>query len=120
MRIKDALSGLSALAHDGRLDLFRRLVRVGPEGIAAGDLARIAGLNVTTASAQVAVLARAGLVTGRRDGRSVIYTADYDAIRGLIGFLLEDCCQGRPEILVPLADQATRAACCAPPTGDVP
>ncbi len=116
--MKAALSGLGALAHEARLDLFRRLVQAGPEGIPAGDLARAAGVNFTTASAQLSVLAKAGLIAGRRAGRSIIYTADYGAIRALVAFLMEDCCRGRPEILEPLADIATKAACCGTSEGD--
>jgi ArsR family transcriptional regulator len=114
MKVSDVLSGLSALAHEGRLDLFRRLVKAGPEGLPAGDLAAAAGVNFTTASAQLQVLANAGLVTGQRSGRSVIYRAEYEAIKALIAFLMEDCCQGRAEILAPIAEIATRAACCGP------
>ena len=103
---------LSALAHEGRLSLFRRLVQVGPEGIAAGDLAEAAGANFTTVSAQLSVLSHAGLVTSERHGRSIRYAANYDGIRAVMAFLMEDCCQGRPEILTPLAEIATKAACC--------
>ncbi|MEO1408210.1 MAG: metalloregulator ArsR/SmtB family transcription factor [Pseudomonadota bacterium] len=110
MEIKSALAGLSALAHEGRLSLFRQLVRAGPSGVAAGDLAHAVGANFTTVSAQLAVLANAGLVTNRREGRSIRYIADYDAIRSVMAFLMEDCCQGRPEILTPLASIAKKAA----------
>ncbi len=110
MKTKQALLGLGALAHEGRLDLFRRLVRAGPEGMAAGDVARSAGVNFTTASAQLSQLSTAGLVTGRREGRSVVYTADYANVRSLLAFLLKDCCEGRPEILGPLAGIADLVA----------
>lgn len=110
MKMKQALAGLGALAHEGRLELFRRLVRAGPEGMAAGAVARAAGINLTTASAQLSQLAHAGLVDGRRHGRSIVYTVDYRNIRGLIAFLMEDCCQQRPEIIAPLFDIADRAA----------
>ena len=99
MKTNDAISGLTALGHEGRLDLFRRLVRAGPAGIAAGQLAADAGSAFTTTSAQLTVLTNAGLVENRRAGRSIIYSANYTAIRDLFGFLLEDCCQSRPEIL---------------------
>ncbi len=78
--------------------------------MAAGDLARATGVNFTTASAQLGQLSNAGLVTSRRNGRSVVYSADYAAARGLMAFLLKDCCQERPEILAPLSDMAQRAA----------
>ncbi|MEL6682588.1 MAG: metalloregulator ArsR/SmtB family transcription factor [Pseudomonadota bacterium] len=104
MESQQAITGLGALAHDGRLDLFRRLVRAGPAGIPAGQLAEAAGTAFTTTSAQLTVLSHAGLVTNRRAGRSVIYSANYDTIRQLFGFLLEDCCQNRPEIIKDLID----------------
>ena len=117
MKTASALKSLSALAHEGRLDLFRSLVKAGPDGMAAGDIAADAGVNFTTASAQLGVLSNAGLVSNRREGRSVIYSADYDAIGGLIAFLMEDCCQGRAEILTPIAALANKA-CCEPQTGE--
>lgn len=107
-----ALEQLSALAHGGRLALFRLLVKTGPDGIAAGDVARSSGTGLTTASAQLSVLHQAGLVRTRRDGRSIIYAADFGAMRGLIAFMMEDCCEGRREICAPLAEIASRAACC--------
>ncbi|MEL6663920.1 MAG: metalloregulator ArsR/SmtB family transcription factor [Pseudomonadota bacterium] len=116
MKLKNAINALSALAHEGRLTIFRTLVRAGPEGMAAGDVAAASGSAFTTASAQLAVLARAGLVTNEREGRSIIYRADYGQMRDLIGFLVEDCCAGRPEILQPLASLAT--ACCTPSEGE--
>ena len=112
-----ALKCLSALSHEGRLNLFRHLVQVGPEGIAAGDLAKAAGGNFTTVSAQLSVLAHADLVTSQRQGRSIRYAANYDAVRAMMTFLMEDCCRGRPEILAPLAEIATKAACCGPEEG---
>ena len=63
------------------------------------------------------MLANADLVHGRRDGRSIIYVADYDAMSGLLAWLMEDCCQGRPEVCAPLADLAARGACCVQPAG---
>ncbi|MBL4619713.1 MAG: helix-turn-helix transcriptional regulator [Marinicaulis sp.] len=117
MALKQTLSGLGALAHEGRLGLFRLLVKAGPSGLAAGEVADAARINFTTASAQLSVLAHAGLVTNRREGRSIIYMADYDAIRSLIMFLMEDCCQGNAEILGPLVERASRAACCGEAKG---
>ncbi len=117
MESTTAISRLSALAHEGRLGLFRTLVRAGPEGLQAGEIARSAGVNFTTASAQLSVLSNAGLVMSRREGRAVIYTADFIAIRWLMAFLMEDCCQGRAEILAPLADIASKAACCGETKG---
>jgi DNA-binding transcriptional ArsR family regulator len=110
-----AVEALSALAHPGRLAAFRRLVRAGPPGLAAGDLARAVGAPPSTLSSHLNLLAHAGLVTARREGRSIVYAADFDGMRALLGFLIEDCCDGAPEICAPLADIAARAAaCCAP------
>ena len=103
-----AISALGALAHDGRLGVFRLLVRTGPDGLAAGEIARATGAVQSTLSANLAVLARAGLIVARRDGRSIIYTAAYEQMRELLGFLMEDCCAGKPEICAPLAALASR------------
>lgn len=114
MEMNAAITGLSALAHEGRLAAFRLLVQVGPEGLAAGEIARRLRIVPSSLSASLSVLSHAGLVTARRDGRSIIYTADYDGMRTLLAFLMEDCCGGAPEICAPLAELAQRAACCAP------
>ena len=113
MESPSAVAALSALAHPGRLEIFRLLVRAGPEGVAAGEIARATGSLANTLSANLSVLAGAGLVTSRRDGRSIIYAAGYDRMRALLAFLMEDCCGGNPEICAPLTAIAERAACCA-------
>jgi ArsR family transcriptional regulator len=104
-----AVTSLSALAHSGRLGIFRLLVRAGPEGMAAGEIARATGSLANTLSANLNILAVAGLVAARREGRSIIYTAGYDRMRELLAFLMEDCCGGKPEICAPLAAVASRA-----------
>ncbi|THD79881.1 MAG: transcriptional regulator [Phenylobacterium sp.] len=109
MESSSAVAALSALAHPGRLEVFRRLVQAGPEGMAAGEIARATGSLANTLSTNLNILASAGLVTARRDGRSIIYTAGYGQMRALLGFLMEDCCGGRPEICAPLANVANRA-----------
>ena len=111
--MEHAVAALSALAHEGRLAIFRTLVQAGPDGLAAGEVGRRVGIAPNTLSASLAVLAHAGLVQSRRDGRSIIYRAAYDRMADLLGFLVEDCCNGRPEICTPLAAIANRAACCA-------
>jgi DNA-binding transcriptional ArsR family regulator len=113
MEPQSAVNGLSALAHPGRLEVFRRLVRAGPEGMAAGEIARATGSLANTLSTNLNVLAGAGLVSSRREGRSIIYAAGYDRMRELLAFLMEDCCGGKAEICAPLAAIAERAACCA-------
>ena len=111
MESPDAISKLSALAQDARLAVFRLLVKAGPEGMAAGEIARTLETAPNTLSAQLLVLSNAGLVRARREGRSIIYAADFESMGGLLLFLTEDCCGGRSEICAPLADIARR--CCA-------
>lgn len=110
MEARVSVVALSALAHPGRLDIFRLLVKAGADGLAAGEIARASGMLSNTLSTNLNVLAGAGLVESRRSGRSIIYTAGYDRMRELIAFLMEDCCAGKPEICAPLAVVASR--CC--------
>jgi len=110
METIQAVSALSALAHEGRLTIFRQLVQAGPEGMNAGALARSVGI----APNSLTVLSHAGLVSPRRDGRSIIYTAVYGRMSALLGFLLQDCCNGSPEICSPLVD-VLQTTCCTPP-----
>ncbi len=110
---------LSALAHEGRLTIFRLLVRAGPTGLAAGDIARQLEILPNTLSANLNVLSHAGLLASHRQGRSIIYAADFGAMRDLIGFLVEDCCDGAPEICAPLGDVLARVACCVPSTANL-
>ncbi len=112
MESSAALPLLSALAQESRLAVFRLLVKAGPDGLAAGDIARQLKTAANTMSAQLLVLSNAGLVHARRDGRSIIYAVDYDAMSALLLFLTEDCCGGRPEICAPLA--AVASNCCPP------
>lgn len=114
MQLSSAVEALSALAHGHRLAVFRLLVRAGADGIAAGEIAREVGVLPNTLSTHLTLLAHAGLIQSRRDGRSVIYSADYEGMRDLLGFLVADCCAGRPEICEPLVDIAQNADCCPP------
>jgi DNA-binding transcriptional ArsR family regulator len=98
-----AIAAMSALAHAGRLDVFRLLVKAGPPGLSAGDIARATRTRPNTLSTNLNILSHARLVGSRREGRSIIYTANYDAMRELLAFLMEDCCNGSPEICAPLA-----------------
>lgn len=109
MESHDAVNALAALAHPGRLEIFRVLVQAGPEGMAAGEIARATGSRANTLSTNLNILSAAGLAHSRRDGRSIIYTAGYDSMRQLLAFLMEDCCAGKPEICAPLAAVASRA-----------
>lgn len=111
----DAVRRLSALAQDARLDVFRLLVKAGPEGCAAGEIARSLDTAPNTMSAQLLVLSNAGLIRARREGRSIIYSVDFAAMSALLVFLTEDCCGGRSEICAPLVAVANR--CCKPQKG---
>lgn len=113
MELTPAVACLSALAHEGRLRVFRLLVRAGVLGMPAGEVARALGVLPNTLSANLNILAHAGLVRARRQGRSIIYTADYDRMRGLLAFLVGDCCGGSPDICSPLTG-VLRAAGCDP------
>jgi len=112
MEMTTAVASLSALAHTGRLSAFRMLVQAGADGLPAGEIARRLDMPPSTLSSHLAILDHAGLTRSRRDGRSIIYTADYGAMQGLLGFLLEDCCGGEPEICRPLSDMLAKAADC--------
>lgn len=103
---------LFALGHEGRLAIFRLLVKAGPTGIAAGDIARTLDVLPNSLSANLNVLSHAALITSRREGRSIIYSADFSAMSGLLGFLMEDCCNGSPQICAPLGAIVARAEAC--------
>ena len=112
MESEVAIEAFSALAHPGRIAVFRLLVRAGAEGVPAGEVARALDTPANTMSTQLAILTRAGLIRSRRESRSIIYTADYPQITALLGFLMEDCCEGRPEICAPIA---AMVSCCPNP-----
>jgi DNA-binding transcriptional ArsR family regulator len=111
METTTAVKRLSALAQEARLEVFRLLVKAGPEGMAAGDIARALAVPANTLSAQLLVLANAELLRARRDGRSIIYAVNFDAMRDLLVFLTEDCCGGRAEMCAPLAAIAETKCC---------
>ncbi len=113
MESNAAIDRLSALAQPGRLDVFRLLVRAGPDGIPAGEIAATLGLAPNTLSSQLTILVHAGLLTSTREGRVIRYAARPEALSELIVYLMEDCCGGRPEICRPV-EEAARAACCPP------
>jgi DNA-binding transcriptional ArsR family regulator len=113
MELESAVAALSALAYEGRLTIFRELVQAGPEGLAAGEIARRLGIAPSTLSASLTVLSHAGLVSSRREGRSIIYAAAYEHMAALLGYLVKDCCNGRPEVCAPLAAITEQLACCA-------
>ena len=104
-----ALTAFSALSQETRLDAFRLLIRAGDVGIAAGDIATTLKARQNTMSSNLSVLLNAGLIRSERHGRSIRYYADFEGIRGLLGYLMEDCCGGNPEICQPIIDEVSHA-----------
>jgi ArsR family transcriptional regulator, arsenate/arsenite/antimonite-responsive transcriptional repressor len=98
---KQALAAFGALSQETRLRIVRLLVQAGPEGVAAGVLGEATGVSASNVSFHLKELERAGLIGARRQARSIKYAADYPALAGLLQFLMEDCCAGRPEICAP-------------------
>lgn len=92
------LVALAALGQPTRIEIFRTLIRSEPDGLSAGAIANAIGCPHNTLSTHLGILARAGLVHAARAGRSIIYRADVDSIRMLVGFLVNDCCHGHPEL----------------------
>lgn len=111
MENEKAILAFSALAQSTRLETFRLLVRNEPDGVAAGELARLLEVPQNTMSAHLACLARAGLVSSERHSRSIIYRANLDGFRALALFMLKDCCGGKAELCAPLIAELS---CCAP------
>jgi ArsR family transcriptional regulator len=107
------LAALAALAQESRLDVFRLLVQAGPEGMPAGRIGERLGLASATLSFHLNHLRHAGLVTFRREGRSLIYMAEYPAMNDLLAYLTAHCCQGDAEGCDLLAADAAGSACCA-------
>ena len=95
METKEAIDALAALAQETRLGIFRLLVEAGPEGMAAGSIGEKLGLAPATLSFHLAGLARAGVAQSRNEGRFVIYSADFQTMNALVGYLTENCCGGR-------------------------
>ncbi len=111
MLAERVIRALGALAQEHRLAAFRLLVQAGDEGIAAGTIAETIGVPPSSMSFHLAQLANAGLVTQRRESRSIIYAADYAVMNGLMAYLTENCCGGLP------CDAAAAAACTPPSRG---
>lgn len=112
MEPESAILALAALAQATRLEVFRLLIKHEPEGLAAGEIAKALAVPQNTMSAHLAVLSRAGLVSARRAGRSILYRADLARFQAVMLFMLNDCCDGRPEICAPLIEGI--APCCPP------
>jgi DNA-binding transcriptional ArsR family regulator len=96
MQTKAAVAALAALAQDSRLAIFRTLVQAGPAGLAAGRIGDLTGIAPSSLSFHLKELAHAGMVAAQPAGRFVIYTANFDTMNALLGFLTENCCGGNP------------------------
>ncbi|MCP3464467.1 helix-turn-helix transcriptional regulator [Bradyrhizobium sp. CCGUVB23] len=108
-----AISALAALAQPTRLAIFRLLIKHEPVGITAGVIADTIGAPHNTLSSHLAILVRAGLLRSAREGRTIIYRANVEGMRALIGFLVNECCDGHPELCNLVAADVSKA-CCAP------
>jgi ArsR family transcriptional regulator len=102
-----ALTALSALGQETRLEVFRLLVRAGAAGLPAGEIAVRLGSVQNTMSAHLKILDHAGLVRSAREGRVIRYVAEMTGFRDLLAFMMEDCCQGRPELCRPAIEAVT-------------
>lgn len=106
---QQALDAFGALSQQTRLQMVRALVVAGPGGLPAGAVGEKVGVSSSSASFHLANLERSGLIRSRREARSIIYSADFDALAGLVEFLMMDCCQGHPEVCAPAAKEAACA-----------
>jgi DNA-binding transcriptional ArsR family regulator len=115
MAAPHALAAMAALGQPTRLAIFRLLMQREPRGLLAGAIAEAVGCPANTFSSHIAILARAGLVRGSRDGRSIIYRADVEGMRALMSFLVTDCCNGHPELCEFNAKQSADCGCAPAP-----
>ena len=99
-----ALHAFSALSQPTRLAVFRLLIRSGSQGMLAGEIARALNVRQNTMSANLTILLNSQLVVNKRQGRAIRYFADFERIRGLLAFLMEDCCGGKPSLCQPVID----------------
>ena len=110
MQEADAVAALSALSQQHRLRIFRLLVRAGPSGVPAGEIALHVGISPTSTSFHLKELDHAGLITATRQGRFIRYAVRVEGMRELLTYLTEECCQGQPELCGGLAE-AARVVC---------
>ena len=101
MNEQEAMGAFAALSQETRLRIVRLLVKAGPGGLPAGAIGEAVGASSSRMSFHLSHLENAGLIGSRRDGRSIVYSAVFPALSGLIEFLMRDCCQGRPEVCRP-------------------
>jgi ArsR family transcriptional regulator len=102
---ENALDAFAALSQATRLDVFHLLIKAGDAGMSAGDISDTLKVRQNTMSANLSILARAGMIRSTREGRSIRYFADMDGMRGLLAFLMEDCCGGRPDLCQPVINE---------------
>ena len=105
----NALAAFSALSQQTRLDVFRLLVKAGAEGILSGEIGSMLGVHQNTMSANLSILLNADLVRNERQGRTIRYFVNFESMRGLLAFLMEDCCGGNPEVCQPIINEIARA-----------
>lgn len=108
METIDAVQMLSALAQDARLEVFRYLVKRGPEGACAGDIAEACAVQPSTLSHHLNLMRNADLILRRRDQRQMIYSVNFAVVSGLLGYLWEECCDGQPELCLPTIEGKCR------------
>ncbi|WP_375599432.1 ArsR/SmtB family transcription factor [Devosia sp. Naph2] len=109
---KQALDAFGALSQDTRLRIVRALVMAGDGGMPAGAISAAVDASSSRTSFHLGHLERAGLISSRREARSIVYTANFAGLTGLVEFLMRDCCQGHPAVIAGVTDAAQ--ACCAP------
>ncbi|MEM8541820.1 MAG: metalloregulator ArsR/SmtB family transcription factor [Pseudomonadota bacterium] len=105
MDTNKATEVFAALSQSTRIEALRILIKTGADGMLAGDLGDLMEIRQNTMSANLSVLLHAGLVRNEREGRSIRYFADFDGLRGVLAFLMEDCCGGNPELCQPVLDE---------------
>jgi DNA-binding transcriptional ArsR family regulator len=108
MEVNTALQALTALSHETRLWVFRLLVQAGPQGLPAGEIADSLSSRQNTMSSHLRLLHAAGLIDSERRGRQVVYRANYETVRDLVLFLVEDCCAGSSQVCNPLVESLPR------------
>lgn len=113
MNDRQALASFAALSQETRLRVVRTLVVAGPDGLAAGSIAERMGVSPSNLSFHLKELVHAGLISQQRESRSIVYSASFDTLAGLVKFLMEDCCSGHPGIRASLARSEE---CCDGPT----
>ena len=103
--MEDSIQAFAALSQRTRVEVLKLLITKGADGLLAGEISSQLGVRQNTMSTNLAILARSGLIRSKREGRSIRYFADMEGLRGLLAFLMEDCCGGRPELCQPIINE---------------